>query len=743
MTTLKHLFCLFILAFFTQLSAQNLVWTSLVDTGTCLSSPHAADLNNDGVLDLVTGGGAEDYYNTKSITAFDGATGNILWHVAARNRIYGSAQFMDITADNQPDVFIGGGSAEFLAINGATGEIIWEFFPQGDTIAPEEFGWYNFYTPQFIPDEDGDGMQDILVANGGNPAALPIDTINRPPGNLLVLSSANGSLLAMAEVPDGKETYISPLVYDFGNDGILDIIYGTGGETMHGSLWRTTLPDVLSGNIANSVKLIDGGPKGFIPPPSLADVTGDGEPDIIAPAYGNKITALNGVTNEVLWQINLPGTETVCTPAIGRFTDDYIPDVFTIQGIGISPTFFNYIVLMINGATGQVMVQDTVPGWSLISPLAVDDDADGFDEAIMVTNLPFAPPGPYYHQLLRYDFNNPGVSTLIDTTPGTVLGSTPWLGDLDANGSLDLVYLHNADSTFINAINGFVMRRYSLDADTPNEVAWGAYLGTNSNGLYSNPNQACLSYAVNFNSGNIDCFGQNNGYITASVQQGTPPYYYVWNGVSSSPNFSPAYTISIQNLPADSYSLQMVDGNGCVAAYNITLTEPDAIEATIDITPPDAGTANGAATVTATGGTGAYTYLWNTTPAQTTATAANLPAGVYTVTITDAAGCQITQTANVFVTGIPNSTPAAAISVYPNPASNLLQVQLPAAFANTNSGTALLTLYTAAGQVVNSFQLAPQNTTAYLDVSRLAPGMYYLKAAGNQTQLWQKVAVCR
>jgi len=742
MTPLKHLFCLFLLACITRLPAQSLVWTSLVDTGTCLSSPHAADLNNDGVLDLVTGGGEEGFYRTKSITAFDGATGNILWHVAARNRIYGSAQFMDITADNQPDVFIGGGSAEFMAINGASGEIIWEFFPQGDTIAPEDFGWYNFYTPQFIPDEDGDGLQDILVSNGGNPAALPIDTINRPPGNLLVLSSATGSLLAMAEVPDGKETYMSALVYDYGNDGILDVLYGTGGETMHGSLWRTTLPDVLSGDISNSVKLIDGGPKGFIPPPSLADVTGDGEPDIIAPAYGNKLTALNGVNNEVLWQINLPGTETVCTPAIGRFTDDYVPDVFTIQGIGISPTFFNYIILMINGATGQIMVQDTVPGWSLISPLAVDDDADGFDEAIMVTNQPFVPPGPYRHRLLRYDFNDPGVSTLIDLTAGTVLGSTPWLGDLDADGQLDLVYLHNADSNFISVNTGFVMRRYSLTTETPEEVAWGAYMGTGYNGLYTNPNQACLSYVVNFNSGNIDCFGQNNGFITASVQQGTPPYYYVWNGVESSPNFSPTYTISIQNLPAGNYSLQMVDGNGCVANYDIALTQPPAIEATIDITPPDAGAANGTATVTATGGSGSYSYLWSTTPAQTTATAANLPAGVYTVTITDAAGCQITQAANVFVTGIPVNTSTAAISVYPNPAKTVLQVQVQLPIAAKNNAT-VLTLYNTAGQAMQTMQLTPGMATAQIDISQLAEGMYYLKAVNSHTEIWQKVTVLR
>ena len=186
----------------------------------------------------------------------------------------------------------------------------------------------------------------------------------------------------------------------------------------------------------------------------------------------------------------------------------------------------------------------------------------------------------------------------------------------------------------------------------------------------------------------------------------------------------------------------MVDGNGCVANYDIALTQPPAIEATIDITPPDAGAANGTATVTATGGSGSYSYLWSTTPAQTTATAANLPAGVYTVTITDAAGCQITQAANVFVTGIPVNTSTAAISVYPNPAKTVLQVQVQLPIAAKNNAT-VLTLYNTAGQAMQTMQLTPGMATAQIDISQLAEGMYYLKAVNSHTEIWQKVTVLR
>src|SRR5204862_3667924 len=54
------------------------------------------------------------------------------------------------------------------------------------------------------------------------------------------------------------------------------------------------------------------------------------------------------------------------------------------------------------------------------------------------------------------------------------------------------------------------------------------------------------------------------------------------------------------------------------------------------------GGATGSATVAVTGGTPGYTYSWNTTPVQTTATATGLVVGSYLVTVTDANSCTTT-----------------------------------------------------------------------------------------------------
>ncbi|MGD0712071.1 MAG: T9SS type A sorting domain-containing protein [Bacteroidales bacterium] len=65
---------------------------------------------------------------------------------------------------------------------------------------------------------------------------------------------------------------------------------------------------------------------------------------------------------------------------------------------------------------------------------------------------------------------------------------------------------------------------------------------------------------------------------------------------------------------------------------------------------------NGTATATPSGGTGPYTYLWSTTPPQTTQTATHLPAGTYTVTVTDDASNTATAITSLTVNPLPVPT---------------------------------------------------------------------------------------
>ncbi|WP_199885704.1 SprB repeat-containing protein, partial [Flavobacterium bizetiae] len=108
-------------------------------------------------------------------------------------------------------------------------------------------------------------------------------------------------------------------------------------------------------------------------------------------------------------------------------------------------------------------------------------------------------------------------------------------------------------------------------------------------------------------------------------------------------NTSPIQTsATANNLIAGTYIVTVTDAKGCTDTEQITITEPEiALTAAIktDTNVNCKGDATGSATASATGGTGTYSYSWNTSPIQTSATANNLIAGTYIVTVTDAKGC--------------------------------------------------------------------------------------------------------
>ncbi|SNR47317.1 hypothetical protein, partial [Flavobacterium sp. ov086] len=136
------------------------------------------------------------------------------------------------------------------------------------------------------------------------------------------------------------------------------------------------------------------------------------------------------------------------------------------------------------------------------------------------------------------------------------------------------------------------------------------------------------------------CNGATTGEASVVVTGGTGAYSYAW-----SPGGQTGATAT--GLTAGTYTVTVTDANLCQATQAFTITEPNALTATITPTQVSCnGGTNGSATVTATGGTGAYTYSWSPTGG-TAATASGLTAGTYTVTVTDANSCTITQSTTI------------------------------------------------------------------------------------------------
>jgi len=139
----------------------------------------------------------------------------------------------------------------------------------------------------------------------------------------------------------------------------------------------------------------------------------------------------------------------------------------------------------------------------------------------------------------------------------------------------------------------------------------------------------------------VKCAGGSDGTTTATPSSGTPPYTYSWNT-------TPVQNTPIANgLPIGTYTVTLTDANGCSSSATTTVSEPPPLVTTTATTPANCGASDGTATVTGSGGTPPYTYGWSTMPAQNAAVATGLPAGNYTVTVTDANGCVSTNSATV------------------------------------------------------------------------------------------------
>ncbi|MBL4656488.1 MAG: SprB repeat-containing protein, partial [Flavobacteriales bacterium] len=141
--------------------------------------------------------------------------------------------------------------------------------------------------------------------------------------------------------------------------------------------------------------------------------------------------------------------------------------------------------------------------------------------------------------------------------------------------------------------------------------------------------------AVITDSVNMSCFGVNDGSITVAVSGGTTPYYYLWSDLSAQS------TATASGLSAGTYVVVVTDANGCDSLASAAIIEPPllthSITSVVDV--GCNGACDGAASVAASGGTPGYTYVWNTTPFQSNATATGLCPGAYTITVADTNGC--------------------------------------------------------------------------------------------------------
>ena len=86
--------------------------------------------------------------------------------------------------------------------------------------------------------------------------------------------------------------------------------------------------------------------------------------------------------------------------------------------------------------------------------------------------------------LVKIDFQSDEVVQIGDTYEGNNITSTPWTGDLDQDGFLDILYCHSTNVRHTYNFNGMRITRIATKTPIYKTVKWGAYQGSKYDGVY-------------------------------------------------------------------------------------------------------------------------------------------------------------------------------------------------------------------------------------------------------------------
>jgi len=172
---------------------------------------------------------------------------------------------------------------------------------------------------------------------------------------------------------------------------------------------------------------------------------------------------------------------------------------------------------------------------------------------------------------------------------------------------------------------------------SPNNVNYGCTDSTANNydPVANTDDGSCIycDLSINKTVTNISCYGNSDGQISVSADNGLLPYTFYINGVANSN--PPPYDSLFTGLSGGLYTITAVDQNGCVSSDTAFVSQPNPLVVVIlDSTLAYcAGGNTASATAYAVDGTPPYSFTWYdsnlTALNQTTATASNLYAGNY------------------------------------------------------------------------------------------------------------------
>jgi len=202
------------------------------------------------------------------------------------------------------------------------------------------------------------------------------------------------------------------------------------------------------------------------------------------------------------------------------------------------------------------------------------------------------------------------------------------------------------------------------------------------------------------------CSG-NSGSVDLNPENGCAPYQFQWQqGVNTG--------TGLEGLAPGDYTFTITDAKGKVIHTEVAVPGSNPPQISAQVTNSSAGAGNGAIKIEVVSGSGPYAYNWSN--GAHTISLSDLPAGIYTLTLTDGVGCNYVYTYEVLLTSGVDTPLAEKALVAPNPARGYVRV----AFASASE----FRLYSSTGGLVLS-ALKPLNGVSSIDISALPAGMYY------------------
>lgn len=380
------------------------------------------------------------------------------------------------------------------------------------------------------------------------------------------------------------------------------------------------------------------------------------------------------------------GTYTVTVTDINNCTATQTTNIANILGPSIIASSVDSVNCF-NGNDGTINI--TVIGGSLINSFLWSDGNGSEDRTGLVNGNYTVTVTDILGCTVSQSFAVLQPSQLIADATGTAStcgNANGTVSSTATGGTGGYTYLWSTGSSSQNLINVAGNTTYTVTVTDANSCTSSDAVAI---GGASNPNIAASTVD------SVNCFGGSDGSIAITIGGGTPGFSYLWNdGIT---------TEDRTGLTPGNYSVTVTDLALCSVNQSFTIAAPPVITATTSSTSAGCGNANGTASVSASGGTGALNYLWNN--GAITSANNNIAAGLYTVTVSDINNC--TAVRNVFVAnaGAPDVTLDSTVS--------------PSCFGSTNGA-----IYISVTGGVAPYTYQWSNGAVTQDITNVAAGTY-------------------